>query len=90
MFSNNMYMIYSSQQRPTHKQDPIFPQSSTMEGVREWLDKMANNLSPSIDELPSGFYDALLLQGTQVDHAEPKRIVCSPRVPPRLVVRQTP
>lgn len=61
------------------------PQSSTMEGVREWLEKMANNLPPSIDELPSGFYDALLLQGTQVDHAEPGRIVCSLRVPARLV-----
>lgn len=61
-----------------------------MKGVEEWLDKMANNFLPSIDELPSGFYDALLLQGTQVDHAEPVWIVCSVRVPPRLVVRQTP
>lgn len=65
--------------------EPIMPRSSTIEGVREWLERMANNLPSSIDELPSGFYDALLLQGTKVDHAEPGRIICSLKVPPRLV-----
>jgi len=79
-----------AEQQPTHTQNPILPRSSTLEGVREWLYNMSNNLPASIDELPSGFYDALLLQGTRVDHAEPGRIVCSLTVPPRLVVRQTP
>lgn len=74
-----------AEQQATHKQDPIMPRSSTIEGVRDWLHRMANNLPASIDELPSGFYDSLLLQGTQVDHAEPGRIICSLKVPPRLV-----
>ncbi|KAH9308029.1 hypothetical protein KI387_035940 [Taxus chinensis] len=63
------------------------PQASknTLEIVREWLEQMANKLPPSIDDLPTGFYDALLLQGLQVDHAERGRILCTLKVPPRLV-----
>lgn len=55
--------------------------------VRAWLEDMATKLPSSIDELPTGFYDALLLQGLQVDHAENGRLVCTVKVPPRLLVR---
>eukprot|EP01018_Ginkgo_biloba_P019494 Gb_13609 [translate_table: standard] len=61
------------------------PSNYTLDGVRDWLQQMANNLPSSIDQLPSGFYDALLLQGLQIDHAERGRIVCSMKVPPRLM-----
>ncbi|GLJ24879.1 hypothetical protein SUGI_0475840 [Cryptomeria japonica] len=58
---------------------------SSLEVVRGWLEEMANKLPSSIDDLPTGFYDALLLQGLQVDLAEHGRLLCTLKVPPRLL-----
>ncbi|XP_020081864.1 acyl-coenzyme A thioesterase 13-like [Ananas comosus] len=35
-------------------------------------------------ELPPSFYDAFVLHGLRIDAAEPRRVLCSLSVPPRL------
>ncbi|OAY64738.1 Acyl-coenzyme A thioesterase 13 [Ananas comosus] len=37
-------------------------------------------------ELPPSFYDAFVLHGLRIDAAEPRRVLCSLSVPPRLAV----
>ncbi|GLJ24881.1 hypothetical protein SUGI_0475890 [Cryptomeria japonica] len=56
-----------------------------MEVARERLEQFANMLPSYIDDIPTGFYDSLLLQGLQVDHAEHGRLLCTIKVPQRLL-----
>ena len=40
---------------------------------------------PSIDSLPTRLFDPFILYGLHVDLVEPARLVCSMKVPPRLL-----
>ncbi|KAF3340860.1 acyl-coenzyme A thioesterase 13 [Carex littledalei] len=41
--------------------------------------------TPALDAIPSRFYDAFVLRGLKVVVAEPRRLLCSLSVPPRLL-----
>uniref|UniRef100_A0A1D1YZI1 Acyl-coenzyme A thioesterase 13 n=1 Tax=Anthurium amnicola TaxID=1678845 RepID=A0A1D1YZI1_9ARAE len=58
-----------------------------LEAVRESLEKGGEDILPTatLDALPSEFYDNFVLKGIRIDHVEPGRVVCSMRVPPRLL-----
>ncbi|XP_008805875.1 acyl-coenzyme A thioesterase 13-like isoform X1 [Phoenix dactylifera] len=57
------------------------------EAVKRSLEAAAEEIlpSPSLDALPSKFYDAFVLHGLRVDLLEPGRLLCSMTVPPRLL-----
>ncbi|XP_073099010.1 putative esterase C31F10.02 [Elaeis guineensis] len=57
------------------------------EAVKRSLEAAAEETlpSPSLDTLPSKFYDAFVLHGLRVDLVEPGRLLCSMTVPPRLL-----
>ncbi|XP_077248779.1 thioesterase superfamily protein [Tasmannia lanceolata] len=43
------------------------------------------SVPPSVDSLPEKFYDPFIIHGIHVDLIEPGRILCSMKVPPRLL-----
>jgi acyl-coenzyme A thioesterase 13 len=63
--------------------------ATALETARRMLeDAAAETLpTPALDAIPSKFYDAFVLRGLEVVVAEPRRLLCSLTVPPRLLVR---
>ncbi|GAB2277237.1 hypothetical protein Dimus_011944 [Dionaea muscipula] len=56
------------------------------ETIRNYLEKKGSEDEPTrIDQLPSRFFDAFIMQGIRPVLIERNRIVCSFRVPPRLL-----
>lgn len=59
-------------------------QTSFLDYAVDWLNAFATRVPASIDQTGQGFYDALVLHGIVLDHAENGRVVCSLLVNPRL------
>ncbi|KAL8166277.1 hypothetical protein V2J09_007776 [Rumex salicifolius] len=56
------------------------------EGIRNYLVKKPDEDEPTkIHELPYKFFDPFIVKGIHLDHVEPNRILCSFKVPARLV-----
>ncbi|KAL6010645.1 hypothetical protein ACLOJK_001082 [Asimina triloba] len=57
-----------------------------LQGLKAMLEGAGEKSVPaSVDELPSGFFDRFISHGIHVDLIEPGRIVCTLKVPPRLL-----
>ncbi|MQL71128.1 hypothetical protein Taro_003483 [Colocasia esculenta] len=58
-----------------------------LQAVRDSLEKAALDILPTttLAALPAKFYDNFIIKGIQIDHIEPGRVICSMRVPPRLL-----
>ncbi|KAF5803552.1 putative acyl-CoA hydrolase [Helianthus annuus] len=62
--------------------------SSTMdlESVRNYLEKSSSGASSNdIDSMPYRFFEPIIMSGLKVDLIEPGRLICSMKVPPRLL-----
>ncbi|PIA47255.1 hypothetical protein AQUCO_01400144v1 [Aquilegia coerulea] len=55
-----------------------------LESVKRFLEGMEEK-SSKIETLPHQFFDPFIMQGVQIDLIEPGRVVCSMKVPPRLL-----
>ncbi|BFG28333.1 hypothetical protein CerSpe_146060 [Prunus speciosa] len=55
-----------------------------MESVKKFLEK-EGEMAITMDGLPERFFEPFIMKGIQVDLLEPGRIVCSFKVPPRLL-----
>ncbi|KAL6282833.1 hypothetical protein ACE6H2_013762 [Prunus campanulata] len=55
-----------------------------MESVKKFLEK-EGEMVMTMDGLPNKFFESFILKGIKVDLLEPGRIVCSFKVPPRLL-----
>ncbi|GMH07659.1 hypothetical protein Nepgr_009499 [Nepenthes gracilis] len=56
------------------------------EKVRKYLEKEPADYEPTkIHELPLQFFERFIVHGIRVDLVEPGRLLCSYRVPPRLL-----
>ena len=62
------------------------------EGARRYLEKVAIGDGDGKEgpALPPRFFDRFVMQGLRLDLVEPGRIVCSIKVPPRLLVTLPP
>ncbi|GAB2218513.1 hypothetical protein Droror1_Dr00001738 [Drosera rotundifolia] len=61
-------------------------QEMEFESVRKYLEKTPTADEPTkIESLPERFFDPLIMQGVRPVLIEPGRVVCSFRVPPRLL-----
>lgn len=58
-----------------------------LESVKRFLEKEDGENESTIDSLPAKFIEPIVVQGLKVDLAEPGRLICSLKVPPRLVVQ---
>uniref|UniRef100_A0A5B6ZJ76 Putative acyl-coenzyme A thioesterase 13-like n=1 Tax=Davidia involucrata TaxID=16924 RepID=A0A5B6ZJ76_DAVIN len=56
-----------------------------LESVKRYLEKSADENAPKIDAIPTQFIEPLVVQGLHVDLIEPGRVVCSMKVPQRLL-----
>ncbi|KAJ3678770.1 hypothetical protein LUZ61_021311 [Rhynchospora tenuis] len=61
--------------------------ATALEAARRMLEDAAVETlpTPALDAIPSKFYDAFVLRGLKVVVAEPRRLLCSLTVPPRLL-----
>ncbi|XP_020416839.1 acyl-coenzyme A thioesterase 13 isoform X1 [Prunus persica] len=59
-------------------------EETSMESVKKFLEK-EGEMAISMDGLPDKFFEPFIMKGIQVDLLEPGRIVCSFKVPPRLL-----
>ncbi|KAJ7945186.1 acyl-coenzyme A thioesterase 13 [Quillaja saponaria] len=55
-----------------------------LESVKKYLEKGGEPAS-AIDGLPSKFFEPLIMNGLRVDLIQPGRIICSMKIPPRLL-----
>lgn len=44
----------------------------------------------TMEEMPTKFFERFIMQGLRVDLSEPGRVICSMKVPPRLLVSGNP
>nr|DAD39244.1 TPA_asm: hypothetical protein HUJ06_013567 [Nelumbo nucifera] len=59
-----------------------------LESVKRMLERGDNKSgNASLDALPPKFFDQFIVQGLKVDLIEPGRIICTMKVPPRLLHR---
>ncbi|XP_072972290.1 uncharacterized protein [Typha angustifolia] len=58
-----------------------------LEAAKRALESAAMEIlpTPSLESIPSKFYDAFVLRGLRIDLVEPGRLLCSFVVPPRLL-----
>ncbi|XP_072990537.1 uncharacterized protein [Typha latifolia] len=58
-----------------------------LEAAKRALETAAMEIlpTPSLESIPSKFYDAFVLRGLRIDLVEPSRLLCSFVVPPRLL-----
>ncbi|XAR55723.1 Acyl-CoA hydrolase [Bertholletia excelsa] len=56
-----------------------------LESLKRLLEKDGSKTAKSIDEMPFRFIEPLVIQGLRVDLIEKGRLVCSMKVPPRLL-----
>ncbi|KAM1792453.1 hypothetical protein ACFX16_036463 [Malus domestica] len=59
-------------------------EETSMEIVKKFLEK-EGEMAIAMDSLPDRFFEPFILKGINVDLLEPGHIVCSFKVPPRLV-----
>lgn len=57
-----------------------------MEAVKRYLEKGGDENKSAVDGLPLRSFEGLVMQGLQVDLIEPGRLVCTLKVPTRLLV----
>lgn len=58
-----------------------------LESVKRLLENgKGTDNEPSVDSLPTRLFDPFILHGLHVDLVEPGRLVCTMKVPPRLLV----
>ncbi|KAI7744839.1 hypothetical protein M8C21_014581 [Ambrosia artemisiifolia] len=56
------------------------------ESVMKYLEKTSSDVSPNdIVSMPSGLFEPLIMSGLKLDLIEPGRVICSMKVPPRLL-----
>ncbi|KAK1323345.1 hypothetical protein QJS10_CPA02g00525 [Acorus calamus] len=63
-------------------------EKTDLKAVKDSLERAGDivNLSDSsTDSLPPQFYQRFIVHGIRVDHIDPGRVVCSLKVPPRLL-----
>lgn len=59
-----------------------------LESVKRLLENgQGTENESSINSLPTRLFDPFILQGLHVDLVEPGRLICSMKVPPRLLVK---
>ncbi|KAK9291522.1 hypothetical protein L1049_019470 [Liquidambar formosana] len=57
-----------------------------LESVKRYLEKGGSeNESSFIDSMPPKFFETLITQGLHVDLIQPGRVICTMKVPPRLL-----
>ncbi|KAK9292729.1 hypothetical protein L1049_020708 [Liquidambar formosana] len=56
-----------------------------LESVKRFLEKGRKENQSVVDSMPLKFFDPFIMQGLHVDLIEPGRIICSMKVPPRLL-----
>jgi len=56
-----------------------------LDSVKRYLEKDCNENATNIDGMPFKFFEPFVMQGLRVDLVEPGRIICSMKVPPRLL-----
>lgn len=61
------------------------PKEMDIESLKKFLEKEGGNYESSVDSMPSKFLEPFVSHGISVDLVEPGRILCSFKVPPRLV-----
>ena len=57
-----------------------------LDAVKKYLEKGGDKGASTIDGLPLRFFERFSMEGLRVDLIEPGRLVCSFKVPTRLVV----
>lgn len=58
-----------------------------LESVKRYLEKGEDDKNRStVEGLPLRYFERFVMQGIHVDLIEPGRLVCSMKVPPRLLV----
>ncbi|CAK7339726.1 unnamed protein product [Dovyalis caffra] len=59
-----------------------------LESVKRYIEKGGDEddkKATTIEEVPLRFFERFVMEGLHIDHIEPGRVVCSMKVPPRLV-----
>ncbi|XP_057970200.1 uncharacterized protein LOC131159359 isoform X2 [Malania oleifera] len=56
-----------------------------LELVKKFLEKDGAENAPTINGMPTKFFEPFIIQGLRADFVEPGRVVCSMKVPPRLL-----
>ena len=59
------------------------------DALKEYIEKAGQDIvsKVTLDDLPEKFYDALIISGVQIEKIEPGRVLCSMKIPLRLVVK---
>ncbi|KAI9114385.1 hypothetical protein K1719_014613 [Acacia pycnantha] len=58
--------------------------SEDLESARKYIEKISENASHA-DGLPTRFWEPLIMSGIKVDLIEPGRVICSMKIPQRLI-----
>lgn len=64
-----------------------------LESVKRYLEKGGGDddkNKSTMEEMPTKFFERFIMQGLRVDLSEPGRVICSMKVPPRLLVSCNP
>lgn len=65
-----------------------------LESVKRYLEKGGggddDKNKSTMEEMPTKFFERFIMQGLRVDLIEPGRVICSMKVPPRLLVSGNP
>lgn len=65
-----------------------------LESVKRYLEKGGggddDKNKSTMEEMPTKFFERFIMQGLRVDLSEPGRVICSMKVPPRLLVSGNP
>ncbi|XP_057728640.1 uncharacterized protein LOC130944367 [Arachis stenosperma] len=56
-----------------------------LESVKKYLEKPGGDTSSLVDELPPRFLEPLVINALRIDLVEPGRVLCSMKIPPRLL-----
>ncbi|KAH9713040.1 hypothetical protein WN943_021817 [Citrus x changshan-huyou] len=59
-----------------------------LESVKRYLEKGGGDddkNKSTMEEMPTKFFERFIMQGLRVDLSEPGRVICSMKVPPRLL-----
>ncbi|WCJ30601.1 Acyl-coenzyme A thioesterase 13 [Euphorbia peplus] len=56
-----------------------------LEKVKRYVEKDGSSSSSGIEGMPERFFESFIMQGLHVDLIEPGRLICSMKVPPRLL-----
>ncbi|KAG9444109.1 hypothetical protein H6P81_015449 [Aristolochia fimbriata] len=56
-----------------------------LQELKKSLESAGKSLPSTVDSLPAGFYNPLIVYGLSIDLVEPGRVLCSFKVPARLL-----